>query len=176
MSRLTRLLAIATAAALAACAPGRDTAQDTAGAIATEDTTPSGRDLISVIRAEGGFDTFIGGVDSVGLGGELRGQGPYTIFAPTDAAFTALPDADRRALLGDSARLGRVIQYHVVPGRLTAADLQGMTSVTTLQGTTVPVRFTDGTLRVGDATVVRSDVEAENGIVHVVDGVLVPGR
>lgn len=130
------------------------------------DSVESGTDLISVLNSQGEFVVFSTGVDAAGLGGELRGSGPFTLFAPTDSALNALPDAVR----SDSERFSRVLQSHVVPGRLTVADLREMTSVTTLQGTTVPVRVDGDVLRVGNATVALPDVEAANGIIHVLSG------
>lgn len=168
--RPTRLLSLVLALALISCSSG-DSPPDDAGDSFLADTVESGTDLISVMNAQGDFAVFTAGVDAAGLGGELRGSGPFTLFAPPDSALDALAGAVR----SDSTRFNRLLQSHVVPGRLTAADLREMTSVTTLLGTTVPVRVDGEAIRVGGATVVLPDVEAANGIIHVLAGSVTGG-
>jgi len=171
------LLTVFAVVFVAGCGSGDSAASDTAAAesFLAADTT-SGRDLVSVLDERGGFESLIEGIDAAGLGGDLRGSGPYTLLAPSDSAFGTLPDAQRATLFEDSERLRSVLQYHVIPGILTAADLQGMTSVTTLEGITIPVTQANGTVRIAGAAVIESDIEAENGIIHILDGVLLPER
>lgn len=153
-----------------------DTPDDTASADSSflvDEPVPE-RSLVSVLEERGDFRMLIDGIDAAGLGGVLRGSGPFTMLAPSDSAFNAMPQTQRAELFADSTRLARLLQYHVIPGILTAADLQGMSSVTTLEGTTVPVTMQGGELRIRDLSILVADIEADNGIVHVVNGVLVP--
>jgi uncharacterized surface protein with fasciclin (FAS1) repeats len=103
----------------------------------------------------------------------LQGDGPFTVFAPTDAAFAALPAGTLDALLADTEALTAVLTHHVVAGKAMAADVSGVTSVTTLQGGELAVSTEDG-VSIGEASVVTADIEAANGVIHVIDTVLVP--
>lgn len=170
ITHLFRSLVLGCVVGFAACSSG-DAPPDETGDSFLADSAEDGTDLISVMNTQGDFMVFTTGVDAAGLGGELRGSGPFTLFAPPDSALNAVSGAVR----DDSVRFGRLLQSHVVPGRLTAADLREMTSVTTLLGTTIPVRADGDLLRVGDAVVVLPDVDAANGIIHVLAGSVTGG-
>jgi transforming growth factor-beta-induced protein len=120
-----------------------------------------------------GLSTLVAAVQAAGLEEALRSAGPFTIFAPVEAAFAALPDGALEGLLADPAALAGVLTYHVVPGRVFASDLvEGMTA-TTLQGGTLTIRLAGGA-RVNDAAIVAADVLTSNGVVHLIDAVLLP--
>ena len=106
----------------------------------------------------------------------LRGPGPFTVFAPTDEAFAALPDGTVESLLQPENRdqLVAILTYHVVSGDVRAADVMNMSEATTVQGATLDIDASDGSVRVGEATVVQADVAASNGVIHVIDRVLMP--
>lgn len=129
--------------------------------------------IIDVAREAGSFTTLLTAVEAAGLTDTLKGDGPFTVFAPTDAAFAALPEGTVEALLADPEALTAVLTYHVAAGSAKAADVAGMESVTTLQGGSLTVSTQDG-VRIGDARVVSADVAASNGVIHVIDTVLIP--
>lgn len=129
--------------------------------------------IVDTARDAGTFTTLLTALDAAGLTETLNGDGPFTVFAPTDEAFAALPAGTLESLLADPAALQSVLTYHVVSGKAKAADVAGLDSVTTLQGGTLPVSTTDG-VKIGSATVVAADIEASNGVIHVIDTVLVP--
>ena len=151
---------------------------------ATMDTEAAGDDIVDTAIAAGDFTTLVAAVQAAGLEETLRGEGPFTVFAPTDEAFAALPAGTLDALLADPAgQLTDILTYHVVPGAVLAADVVGLDgqAVTTVNGATLTVGVADdGTVTLTDAagnevTVVATDVEASNGVIHVIDGVLLPG-
>ncbi len=177
MARFRILASLGLAALLAgACSSGEtDTMADTMmPATADMEPAPAGMSIVETAQSNPTFSTLVVAIDSAGIASDLQGPGPYTVFAPTNDAFAAVPQDALNGLLNDRARLARVLQYHVVPGRLMAADLQGMTSVTTLEGTTLPVRVEGGNVFVGDAQVIQADVNASNGVVHAINAVLMP--
>lgn len=130
-------------------------------------------DIIEVAREAGSFTTLLTAIDAAGLTATLKGEGPFTVFAPTDAAFAALPAGTLEGLLADTEKLTAVLTYHVVAGKAVAADVVGMTSVTTLQGGSLPISTENG-VKIGSANVVTTDVMTSNGVIHVIDAVLVP--
>jgi transforming growth factor-beta-induced protein len=133
-------------------------------------------DIVAVATAAGTFQTLIAAVQAAGLVETLQGAGPFTVFAPTDAAFAKLPAGTVEALLQDPAALRQVLTYHVVPGRVMAADVvrgNGGTPAT-VQGQTLTIRVVDGKVMVDGATVVAADVGASNGVIHVIDEVILP--
>jgi uncharacterized surface protein with fasciclin (FAS1) repeats len=132
------------------------------------------RTIVGVASGNPDFETLVSAVQAADLVGTLQGPGPFTVFAPTDAAFEAVPAAQRNALMADQERLRGVLTYHVVAGTLNAADLQGRSYVETVNGARLPVRVRDGMVMVGNATVRQADVAASNGVVHVIDRVLMP--
>jgi uncharacterized surface protein with fasciclin (FAS1) repeats len=130
-------------------------------------------DIIDVAREAGTFTTLLAAIEAAGLTATLAGEGPFTVFAPTDDAFAALPAGTVEGLLADPEALTAVLTYHVVAGKAVAADVAGLDSVTTLQGGSLSVSTADG-VKIGGANVVAADVMASNGVIHVIDAVLIP--
>ena len=131
-------------------------------------------DIVDTAVAAGSFNTLVTAVKAAGLVGTLKGKGPYTVFAPNDAAFSKLPPGTVESLLKNKAKLANILKYHVLSGRVKAADVAGKSlQVKTLAG--IPVNV-DGSLgvRVNDAQVIQPDIEASNGVIHVIDTVLIP--
>ena len=135
--------------------------------------TANAADIVDTAKAAGGFTTLLAAVDAAGLADTLKGPGPFTVFAPTDAAFAKIPKAKLDALLKDKAALTKVLTYHVVPGKVMAADVKpGM--VKTVEGDSVTVKAMGGKVMVDKANVTKTDIAADNGVIHVVDTVLMP--
>ena len=130
-------------------------------------------DLIDTAIAAGNLKTFVAAVKAAGFTESLKGPGPYTVFAPSDEAFSHLPPGTWEALIKDKARLAQVITYHVIPGKTLVADVKpGMTK--TLQGTMLHLKSDNGMVTVDDATVTQSDIQADNGVLHMINAVAMP--
>lgn len=130
------------------------------------------KDLVDTAASAGNFKTLVAAVQAAGLVDTLKGPGPFTIFAPSDAAFAKIPKATLDGLLADKAALTKVLTYHVVPGKVMAADVKsGM--VKTVQGQDLTVSTASGVM-VDQSKVVATDVGASNGVIHVIDTVLMP--
>jgi uncharacterized surface protein with fasciclin (FAS1) repeats len=132
------------------------------------------QDIVETAVAAGSFTTLAKALTEAGLVETLKGAGPFTVFAPTDAAFAKLPPGAVDKLLADKAALRQVLLYHVVPGRVLAADVVKRTRATTAAGPSVRIAAKGGAVMVNGATVVKADVLASNGVIHVVDAVLMP--
>jgi uncharacterized surface protein with fasciclin (FAS1) repeats len=134
------------------------------------------RDLVEVASRAGGFGTLIRAVEAAGLVEVLRGEGPFTVFAPTDEAFARLPAGVLEGLLEDPERLAAVLTYHVVPGRVMAEDVirSGGARPATVQGERLTIAVRNGKVAVDGAAVTATDIEASNGVIHVIDAVIVP--
>lgn len=132
------------------------------------------QDIVDIAVANGSFKTLVAAVAAAGLVETLKGEGPFTVFAPTDAAFAKLPAGTVEALLQDQAKLTAILTYHVVPGTVLAADVVKLTSATTVQGGTVAIATRDGKVMINGAEVLAADVMASNGVIHVIDSVLLP--
>ena len=130
--------------------------------------------IIDTATANGNFKTLLAAVEAAGLTATLKGPGPFTVFAPTDAAFAALPAGTVDGLLKDPAKLKDILLYHVVSGQVLAADAAKLTEAKTVQGASLPIVASGGTVTVGGAKVVTADVKASNGVIHVIDKVLLP--
>jgi len=130
--------------------------------------------IVEIASAHGSFNTLVAAVKAAGLVETLSGKGPFTVFAPTDEAFAAIPKADLESLLADKEALTAVLTYHVVPGRATADDVRGLRSATTLQGQSVEVEVGSQGIRIDGAAVITADIEATNGVIHVIDRVILP--
>jgi uncharacterized surface protein with fasciclin (FAS1) repeats len=129
--------------------------------------------IVETAREAGTFPTLLTAVDAAGLGDTLADGGPFTVFAPTDEAFVALsPEAVQR-LIADPPALVRVLTYHVVPGRITSAQITHDSEQKTIEGGVLKLAVNGG-VTVNDATVIQADVEAENGVIHVINRVLIP--
>lgn len=132
------------------------------------------QDIVDIAVANGSFKTLVAAVAAAGLVETLKSEGPFTVFAPTDAAFAKLPAGTVEALLQDKAKLTAILTYHVVPGTVLAADVVKLTSATTVQGGTVAIATRDGKVMINGAEVLAADVTASNGVIHVIDSVLLP--
>jgi uncharacterized surface protein with fasciclin (FAS1) repeats len=134
------------------------------------------KDIVDTAAGNDQFKTLVAAVKAADLVDTLKGDGPFTVFAPTDEAFAKLPDGTVEDLLKpeNKDQLVAILTYHVVPGKIMAADIDGESkSVKTVQGDTLAVDATDG-VKVDDATVVTADIETSNGVIHVIDTVLMP--
>ncbi|WP_300016733.1 fasciclin domain-containing protein [uncultured Roseobacter sp.] len=163
-SALKATLAAGALAALTACAPAQQ-----------------GSDIVDIAASNGNFNTLVAAVQAAGLEDTLRSPGPFTVFAPTDAAFAALPAGTVESLLlpENKDQLVSILTYHVLPGAVQSGDVLGsVTNVATVQGQTVRVDGTGGkfaaAVRVNDANVTAADILATNGVIHVIDKVLLP--
>jgi uncharacterized surface protein with fasciclin (FAS1) repeats len=132
------------------------------------------KDIVDTAVAAGDFNTLVTVVKAAGLVETLKGDGPFTVFAPTDAAFAKVPTDALNALLADKAALANVLTYHVVAGKVMAADVVKLTSAETVQGQTVSIEVKDGKVYVDGAQVVTTDIKASNGVIHVIDAVIFP--
>ena len=131
-------------------------------------------DIVQTASAAGEFHTLLNLATRAGLAKTLEGKGPFTVFAPTDAAFAKVPKATLAALMKDKSKLRAVLLYHVLAGKITAAKLEKMHSVKTLNGQSLTIKVMGGTVMVGDATVTKANVAASNGVIHVINKVLIP--
>ena len=190
MKRSITLLVPALAIALAACSGAASTSAPSTGASTptppataapSQSTAPSaspaamGKDIVQTATDAGSFKTLLTAVKAAGLVETLQGKGPFTVFAPTDAAFAALPAGTLDKLLADKEALKNVLLYHVVPGGVTAGQVVGLTSADSVEGSPIAISVKDGTVYLNDsAKVVTPDVMASNGVIHVIDQVILP--
>ena len=133
-----------------------------------------GKDIVDTAVAAGSFNTLATALKAAGLVDTLKGKGPFTVFAPTDDAFKKLPAGALEKLLADKAQLTKVLTYHVVAGKVMAADVVKLTEAKTVEGSSVKVTVKDGKVKVNDSNVVKTDIGASNGVIHVIDTVLLP--
>jgi uncharacterized surface protein with fasciclin (FAS1) repeats len=136
------------------------------------------KDIVGVAIEAGSFKTLVAALQAAGLVETLQGKGPFTVFAPTDAAFAKLPKGTVEALLADKEQLAAILTYHVVPGKVTAADVMkmGKGNPATVNGQTLAISVSGGKVYVNNATVVSADVMATNGVIHVIDTVVLPKK
>jgi len=134
------------------------------------------KDIVDTAVEAGQFETLVAAVQAAGLVETLKGEGPFTVFAPTDEAFAALPEGTVESLLEEENRdqLQSILTYHVVSGKIMAEDAMAADSATTVQGQDLTITTMDGSVMIDDATVIQADIEASNGVIHVIDGVLMP--
>jgi uncharacterized surface protein with fasciclin (FAS1) repeats len=134
------------------------------------------KDIIDTAVAAGQFKTLAAALSAAGLIDTLKGAGPFTVFAPTDAAFAKLPDGTVADLLKpeNKDKLTAILTYHVVAGKDMAKDVVKLSSVKTINGKELPIKVADGKVMVGNATVTTADIEASNGVIHIIDTVLLP--
>jgi uncharacterized surface protein with fasciclin (FAS1) repeats len=130
-------------------------------------------DIVDTAVAAGSFNTLVTAIKAAGLVDTLKGPGPFTVFAPTDEAFAKLPAGTLDALLKDKEKLAAVLTYHVVPGKVMAADVTKLSSAKTVQGQSLSIDTKRG-VKVGVANVVKTDIVTSNGVIHVIDTVLIP--
>ena len=133
------------------------------------------KDIVETAVAAGTFTTLAKALTAAGLIETLKGKGPFTVFAPTDAAFAKLPPATLSALLADKKKLAAVLTYHVVPGKVLAAQVVGMSEATSVQGGKIAIMVMGGKVMLNhSATVTATDIQATNGVIHVIDTVILP--
>jgi uncharacterized surface protein with fasciclin (FAS1) repeats len=130
--------------------------------------------IVETAVEAGTFTTLVAAVEAAGLVETLSGEGPFTVFAPTDEAFAALPEGTVEGLLADPEALAAILTYHVVPGAVMSGDLSDGMMATTVNGADITISIDGGTVMVNDATVVAADIEASNGVIHVIDSVILP--
>ncbi len=190
-ARLTLVLPIAALVLAAACGSDDDSGADTSASATVAPATEAppmseapmseapGTDaaavgtIVDVAASNPDFSTLVTAVQAAGLAETLSGDGPFTVFAPTNEAFAAVPAEVLDQLLADKEALTKVLTYHVLPGQVMAADV-APGDATTVEGSTVTISDDGGTLKIGDAAIVATDVAASNGVIHVIDAVLVP--
>ena len=170
----TILLSVAAVAIVVAACSSAATSAPKATPTAAPSAAPAG-DIVQVATAAGSFKTLLKAATAAGLVDTLKGAGPFTVFAPTDAAFAALPAGTLDALLKDPAKLKDILLYHVVSGKVTADQVVKLTSAPTVQGKAIKIAVKDGTVYLNDTVkVVTTDIPTSNGIIHVIDAVLLP--
>jgi len=160
MNRLLPFIALAITAVCGGCAKADSTSR---------------KDIVAVASGAGNFSTLVTAIKAAGLVETLQGPGPFTVFAPTDAAFAKLPQGTLEDLLKpeNKAKLAGILTYHVVPGKVMAADVKTMMAKT-VNGQELDIKVTDGAVTVNNAKVTKTDIAAKNGVIHVIDSVLMP--
>ena len=144
------------------------------GAALAQDSQSKPQDIVDTAVAAGSFNTLVQAVQIAGLVDTLKGEGPFTVFAPTDEAFAAVPADALKALLANPEALKQVLLYHVVPGAVKSTDLTDGMTAPTAQGENVTFGVSSAGVKVNDANVVAADVMASNGVIHVIDSVILP--
>lgn len=138
-----------------------------------EAKSTAGKDIVATAVAAGNFTTLAKALTEAGLVPTLQGTGPFTVFAPTDAAFAKLPPGELEKLLANKEKLAEVLKYHVVAGKVTASEVTKLSSAKTVEGDSITISTTSG-VKVDNATVTATDIMASNGVIHVIDTVLMP--
>lgn len=144
-----------------------------AGSCGSEAKTAS-NNIVETAVSAGSFNTLVAAVQAADLADTLAGDGPYTVFAPTDEAFAKLPEGTIEALLANPDQLREILLYHVVPGKVTASEVLALDSATTAQGSDVAITIADGSVMINNAIVTSADIETSNGVIHVIDTVILP--
>ena len=134
----------------------------------------SAADIVDTAVAAGSFNTLVTAVKAAGLVDTLKGAGPFTVFAPTDEAFAKLPAGTVEALLKDPEKLKKILTYHVVSGKVMAADVVKLKSAKSVEGASIKVSAKGGKVMVDGANVVKTDIACDNGVIHVIDAVIMP--
>jgi len=134
----------------------------------------SKKDIVTIAVEAGSFKTLATALTEAGLIEILKGDGPFTVFAPTDDAFAKLPKGTVDSLLKDKEALKNVLLYHVVSGKVKSSDVVKLNSAETVQGSSVKIKVIDGKVMINDAQVVSADIYASNGVIHVIDTVILP--
>lgn len=137
---------------------------------------PSDKDIVETAVAAGSFESLVAAIKAAGLVETLQGEGPFTVFAPTDDAIAALPEGTVEELLKpeNKDQLAAILTYHVVPGRVMAADVVKLKSARTVQGQEIAISVNDGKVMINNANVVSADIDTTNGVIHVIDAVILP--
>jgi uncharacterized surface protein with fasciclin (FAS1) repeats len=132
------------------------------------------KDIVDTAVAAGDFKTLATALEAAGLVETLKGKGPFTVFAPTDEAFAKLPAGTLDSLLKDKEKLKKILLYHVVSGNVTAKDVVKLKSAKTVEGSSIKINASGGKVRVDNANVIKTDIVASNGVIHVIDTVIIP--
>ena len=132
------------------------------------------KDIVDTAMSAGNFNTLVTALKEAGLVDTLKGEGPFTVFAPSDDAFAKIPADQLNALLADKEKLTAVLTYHVVPGKVMASEVVNMDSAKTVQGQSVEIMMENGNVMIDGAKVSAADIETSNGIIHVIDSVIMP--
>ena len=143
------------------------------GLVAFTALPAAANDIVDIAAGAGTFNTLVAAIQAAGLVDTLKGEGPFTVFAPTDEAFAALPEGTVEALLADIPTLTAILTYHVVPGAVLSTDLTDGMMAETVNGQSVTISLADG-VQVNGANVITADIEASNGVIHVIDAVILP--
>lgn len=161
---------------VAACSDNSDSGSNNGGMNDVAKTPTDAADIVDVAADTPDLSTLVEAVTAAGLAETLQGEGPFTVFAPTNEAFAALPagELDRLLKPANKAELAKILKYHVVSGEIMSSDLTNGQKAKTVEGGTLTVTINGNTVKVNDATVVQADVPASNGVVHVIDKVLLP--
>ncbi|MBN1343766.1 MAG: fasciclin domain-containing protein [Phycisphaerae bacterium] len=172
MSRLSGGAGGAVVVALLACVVAQWGCQEslTGAPAALTGTT----DIVQTAASAGNFNTLSSALATANMVNTLKGKGPFTVFAPTDAAFAKLPEGKLDGLMKDPAQLRNVLNNHIVPGKITADQVTKMTSAKTELGQTLPISTEGGGVMIGGANVIKPDIMASNGVIHGIDQVLLP--
>ena len=150
------------------------TASLVTGSLVSDTTHEPTQNIVEIAAGAGSFNTLVTAVQAADLVETLSGEGPFTVFAPTDEAFAQIPAEDLNALLADKAALTSVLTYHVVAGKVMASDVVSLTSAKTVNGQSVDIKVMDGKVWIDGAEVVTTDIEATNGVIHVINKVILP--
>ena len=132
-------------------------------------------DIVDIAVSTEGFSTLVAAVQAADLVDTLKTAGPFTVFAPNDAAFAKLPPGTVQTLVDNPPQLARILKYHVVAGKLTKADLSKVKTIDSVEGSPISINCNDDTFEVKNATAIAADIEADNGIIHVIDNVILMG-
>jgi len=131
------------------------------------------KNIVETAIEAGSFQTLVAAVEAAGLVETLSGTGPFTVFAPTDEAFSKIPKETLEAILADKEKLSAILTYHVVSGKVMASDVVNIKEAETVQGGKLSIDATNG-VKINDANVIKPDIETSNGVIHVIDTVLLP--
>jgi len=164
----TRSVTLATALAVLLSAPVF------AGNCGSDHTKAASATIVDTAVSAGSFNTLFAAVKAAGLVETLQSSGPFTVFAPTDEAFAKLPEGTVEGLLANPEQLKQVLLYHVVSGKVSSSQVVSLDRATTAQGSDVAIKVVDGNVMVNDAKVIQADVETSNGVIHVIDTVILP--
>lgn len=158
------------------CPAVAKTSDGCTAAVSTAAAHSDAKDIVDTAIAAGSFKTLVAAVQAAGLVDTLKGAGPFTVFAPTDEAFAKLPEGTVANLLKpeNKEKLVAVLTYHVVPGKVMAADVVKLSEAKTVQGSAVKITVADGKVKVDNANVVKTDIATSNGAIHVIDAVILP--
>lgn len=153
---------------------GSATDKTTESMVEPNDNMNEPKNIVEIASSNSDFSTLVTALTAAGLVETLSGDGPFTVFAPTNAAFAKLPEETLQAVLADKEQLTAILTYHVVPGKVMAKDVVNLKSAKTVQGSNLSIEVNGSTVMVDNAKVITPDIDAKNGVIHVIDTVLIP--